>query len=61
MLAVLVHLSDVLQALERALRTGVMLLTAAQADTMWSISCGDAIDDAKQVTNRQVLAQPKKP
>lgn len=41
-----------LQALERALRTGVMLLTAAQADTMWSVSCGDAIDDAKQVTNR---------
>ena len=44
-----------LQALERALRTGVVLLTAAQADTMWSISCGEAIDDAKQVTNRQVI------
>ncbi len=42
----------VLQALERALRTGTVLLTAAQADALWSVGCGDAIEDAKQAINR---------
>lgn len=38
--------------LERALRTGSVLLAAAQADALWSIGCGDAIEDAKQAINR---------
>lgn len=42
----------VMQALERALRTGTVLLTAAQADALWSVGCGDAIEDAKQAINR---------
>ena len=42
----------VMQALERALRTGSVLLTAAQADALWSVGCGDAIEDAKQAINR---------
>ncbi|KAL0053110.1 hypothetical protein WJX82_000994 [Trebouxia sp. C0006] len=48
--------ANALQALERALRTGTVLLTAAQADALWSVGCGDAIEDAKQAINRwQVL------
>lgn len=43
-----------LQALERALRTGTVLLTASQADTMWSLNCGDAIEDVKMAANRHV-------
>lgn len=42
----------VMQALERALRTGTVLLIAAQADALWSVGCGDAIEDAKQAINR---------
>ena len=45
-------LMAVMQALERALRTGNVLLTAAQADALWSVGCGDAIEDAKQAINR---------
>ena len=45
-------LMAVIQALERALRTGTVLLTAAQADALWSVGCGDAIEDAKQAINR---------
>ncbi|KAL0034398.1 hypothetical protein WJX79_000220 [Trebouxia sp. C0005] len=48
--------ANALQALERALRTGTVLLIAAQADALWSVGCGDAIEDAKQAINRwQVL------
>lgn len=44
-----------LQVLERALRTGTVLLAASQADTIWSLNCGDAIEDVKQAVNRHAL------
>ena len=34
------------------MRTGSVLLAAAQADALWSVGCGDAIEDAKQAINR---------
>ena len=46
------------QVLERALRTGSALLAAAQADALWSIGCGDAIEDAKQAINRYTCNGP---
>ncbi|KAL3150414.1 hypothetical protein ABBQ32_000252 [Trebouxia sp. C0010 RCD-2024] len=54
--AVIATEANALQALERALRTGTVLLGASQADTMWSFNCGDAIEDVKMAVNRwQVL------
>lgn len=44
-----------LQVLERALRTGTVSLAASQADTLWSLNCGDAIEDVKQAVNRHAL------
>ena len=37
---------------ERSLHTATVLIKAAQADALWSLGCGDAIDDAKQAINR---------
>ena len=47
-----------MQALERALRTGTVLLAAAQADALWAVGCGDAIEDAKQAINRYSSTNP---
>ena len=32
-----------------------MSLAASQADTLWSLNCGDAIEDVKQAVNRHAL------
>lgn len=55
-LGTLVAEADGLQVTEQALRMGTALVHASDADGTWAHLCGDLLDDAEVIRNRQLAA-----